>query len=57
MRSTSPGSLRNHVQMEPGQRVYGDILEKAGQKVHRTGQNKWECLFSFEESKGDQNMV
>lgn len=34
----SPGSLRNHVQMEPGQRVYGDILEKAGQKVHKTGQ-------------------
>lgn len=42
--------------MEPGQRVYDGILEKGRQKVHERGQNQWECLFSFEESKGDQNL-
>ena len=42
-----PGSLQKHVLMEPGQRVYGGVLEKGRQKVHKRGQNQWECLFSF----------
>lgn len=53
----SPGPLRRHTLMEPKERLVGDTLEQEGQgRGAQKRAKQVECLFSFKESKDDQNL-